>query len=315
MEKKCIVLLSMGGAEDREELKLFLRNMFLDENILPIRPKFFRHIISRTITHFRIDEAYGNYKLIGGSPLKKITEKIAKNLENKLRIKTFIAYRYVYPLSRDVVVKIKEEKFSEVILLPLYPHYSFTTVKSSIEDFRKSLLKGKVKDLRLIELKPFYREKLFNETIIKKILETLKGKNLEEYILVFSAHSIPEKLVKRGDSYKSEIEEHIKILTELFKESGIKFKDITLGYQSKIGPVKWLSPSLDEVLKRLKGEKVIVYPISFVVDNVETLYELSIYYKNKAYEYGLKEYLVLKCQNDGEDFIDFLGEYLKWSFR
>ncbi len=300
----------MGGAENRKELELFLKNMFMDKNILPIPFKFLRFFISRLITYFRIDNSYKNYEAIGGSPLKRITESISKKLEKKLKMDVFSAYRYLPPFSGDVIKKIGERNIKEVFLLPFYPHFSFTTYKSSVEDFKENFERSNL-ECDLYALKPFYRENEFNELIVKSIMYTLDKNEPEKFSLIFSAHSIPQKFLENGDTYKFEIEEHVEILKELFRQKNIKFRKILLSYQSKIGPVKWLSPSVEEVLRNLKGESVLIYPISFVIDNVETLYELSIFYRDRAREFGLKEYKVVKCINDSDDFVYFLSKYIK----
>jgi len=304
--KKGIVLLSMGGAENREELKLFLKNMFYDRNILPIKNNFLRLAVSSFIANIRVNRAYKNYMEIGGrSPLKEITFKIRDKMREKIDDEVFIAFRYLPPFSYDVIKKMKGRGIEEVFLLPLYPHNSISTVKSSIDDFYKWVDKFNL-NFEIKVMKPFYKEEDYNDLICKGILDYVGDRDCGDFILLFSAHSIPEKFIEYGDTYKEEVEEHVEILSKKLGKMGANFKNIVLGYQSRLGPVKWVGPALEDVLKKLEGEKVIIYPISFVVDNIETLYELEIEYEKIAHDLGILEYKVIKCPNASDEFIDFL---------
>ncbi len=313
MIKRGVVLLSMGGAENREELKLFLKNMFYDRNILPIGNNFLRWVLSRLIANFRVDRAYGNYMKIGGSsPLKRITFKIRDKIREKIGDDVFVSFRYLPPYSCHVMEEMKRKGIEDVFLLPLYPHNSISTVKSSIDDFYMWMNKLNL-GFNVNVLKPFYSEDKYNDLICKKIIDSMKSENEDcgDFVLLFSAHSIPEKFIGYGDTYKEEVEEHVRILSEKLEKMGANFKNIVLGYQSRLGPVKWVGPALEDVLKELEGEKVVIYPISFVVDNIETLYELKIEYKKIAHDLGILEYKVIKCPNASDEFVNFLLYLIK----
>ena len=307
---KGIVLLNMGGARSKEELKTFLLNMFNDKNILTLKNDTIRSILASLITFFRIDNAWQNYEAIGGSsPLHNITQKIVDKLQDELGNEYYItfAFRYTPPFSDVAIARLKELNIKEVILLPLYPQYSTTTTKSSLEDF---LQKAKDEfDIKII--KTFYQNRLFNKAIVNSI----KNLNLPffEYHLIFSAHGLPQKIVDNGDPYEKQVNEHIKILSDMLKEEHINFQSIKLAYQSKVGPMKWLEPSLEDVLKNYEGKNVIIYPISFVADNSETVFELEIEYKKIANEIGIKEYKVVSCLNDSLEFIKALGQIVRWN--
>lgn len=120
-------------------------------------------------------------------------------------------------------------------------------------------------------------------------------------ILFFSPWS-SSKIVDAGDVYEKHVNEHVRILSEKLQQKGYNFKSTNLAYQSKVGPLKWLEPSLDDMLKNFKDEKVLIYPIAFIIDNSETDFELSIEYKEIADEIGISDYKVCKCVNDSEDF-------------
>lgn len=304
--KKALVLLNMGGARNKEELKVFLTNMFNDKNILTIKNDTLRSMVASLIVMLRHDNAWKNYEDIGGSsPLHSLTD----NLVDKLQVEfndTFVttAMRYTSPFAQTAIARIKEQDINDVILLPLYPQYSTTTTKSSIEDF----IQKADKDFNIKVIEPFYENKTFNKAICDEIVR-VQGK-YNDYHLIFSAHGLPKKIVDKGDPYQKQIEEHVEILKEKLSHYAVNFKSINLAYQSKVGPMKWLEPSLDVMLKNFVGEKVIIYPIAFIVDNSETVFELEIEYKEVAQELGIKDYKVCKCVNDSDTFIQAIKEML-----
>lgn len=296
---KALILLNMGGARNKDELKMFLTNMFNDKNILTIKNSFIRKFVASMIVKKRVDEAWENYKLIGdASPINPLTEKLVERCNEKLKdFKTYQVMRYTPPFAKDVIAKLKDDNIQELILLPLYPQYSTTTTKSSLEDFI-----AEAKDsFKISSIYDFYSNEKYNLCIVDEIARNIK--NNKDYNLIFSAHGLPQKIVDNGDPYEKQLNEHIEILKELLKSKNLEFKSINLAYQSKVGPLKWLEPSLEDMLKNFKDEKVLIYPISFIVDNSETDFELSIEYKEFADSFGIKDYKVCKCVNYSDDFI------------
>jgi len=303
---KAIVLLNMGGARNKSELKMFLTNMFNDKNILTVNPVL-RKLIAFFIVKSRLDSAWKNYELIGNeSPINKLTEQLVNNVNEKIgEYKTYQVMRYTPPFAQDVIKQMKEDGIEEVILFPLYPQYSTTTTKSSLEDFDK-YAKDSFKT-KIIE--PFYKNRMFNECIINEIIS--KSENPKEFNLIFSAHGLPQKIVDSGDPYEKQMNEHVEILSNMLKAKGIEFKSISLAYQSKVGPLKWLEPSLDDALKDFKDDNVLIYPIAFIVDNSETDFELSIEYKEIAEEIGINKYKVCKCVNASNEFVSTIANIIK----
>ncbi len=305
--KKALVLLNMGGPNSLDEVELFLTNMFHDKNIITTKSNTLRSLISFMIVSTRKYEAQANYKKLGGkSPIVTYTKQLIEKLQLELK-DTYVTYamRYTPPFASDVVKKLKEKNIQEVLLLPLYPQYSTTTTKSSLEDFMEVVAPL---NIEVKSIKRFYKNRLYNELLVEKIEEQLKEKNSKEYELIFSAHSLPEKIVNKGDTYQKEIISHVALLKDILNEKGVYFKDIHIAYQSKLGPVKWLDPSLEEMLKALRSKKTIISPISFTLDNSETEYELSMEYKELADKLGFDDYLVAKCPNDSDKFIDVIKE-------
>ena len=306
MKKKALVLLNMGGARNKEELGTFLRNMFNDKNILSISNDTIRSMVASLIVMLRHDKAWENYELIGGaSPLHELTDKLIIKLETYLpEYYITTAMRYTSPFSQTATKRIKEQHITDVTLMPLYPQYSTTTTKSSIDDFIEHC--DSSFDIKIIE--PFYKNDLYNSAICNEII-SVQAK-YPDYHLIFSAHGLPQKIVNKGDPYQKQIEEHVEILKDALSNFATTFKSINLAYQSKVGPMKWLTPSLDNTLKHFKDEKVIIYPIAFIIDNSETAFELDIEYREIAKEIGIKDYKVCKCVNDSDIFCQAIKELI-----
>lgn len=306
MAKKALVLLNMGGARSKEELEVFLRNMFNDKNILTINNETIRSMIASFIVMTRLNSAWKNYEEIDGkSPLHDLTDDLVEKLTQELP-EYFIttAMRYTSPFSQTAIARIKEQGIKDVVLLPLYPQYSTTTVKSSVEDFKQKA--GDDFNIEVIE--PFYENMTYSKAICDEIVRVQAKYN--DFHLIFSAHGLPQKVVDRGDPYQKQIENHVEILKEKLTHYAVNFKSINLAYQSKVGPMKWLEPSLDDMLKNFKGKKVLIYPIAFIVDNSETVFELEIEYRELAEKLGISDYRVCKCANDNDTFIEAIKEML-----
>jgi len=306
---KALVLLNMGAARSKDELEVFLRNMFNDKNILTINNKTIRSMVASLIVTFRLDKAWKNYEKIGGkSPLHQLTDELIESLQKQLP-DYFIttSMRYTSPFAQTAIARIKDKNIKDIILLPMYPHYSTTTTKSSIDDFMEKA----PKDFNITITEPFYKNNYYNEAICNEIIKT--NAKYDDYHIIFSAHGLPQKIVNKGDPYQKHIEEHTKILEEKLSYYATNFKSINLAYQSKVGPMKWLTPSLGTMLENFKGEKVIIYPISFIIDNSETIFELNIEYRELANKIGIKDYKVVPCINNNDKFIEGIKEFTNLS--
>lgn len=302
----------MGGPNNLDEVEVFLTNMFNDKNIITVKSDMLRSLISFMIVSSRKKEARSNYAKLGGkSPIVGYTKQLIEKLQLELE-DTFVTFamRYTPPFAKEVVNELKQKGITEVTLLPLYPHYSTTTTKSSLEDFEEVLEPLHVKTLHI---KRFYDNRLYNELLVQKIEEQLKGKDSQEFELIFSAHSLPQSIVKSGDPYQKEVLLHVELLKEILKEKNIVFQDIHVAYQSKLGPVKWLEPSLEERLQTLTCKKILISPISFTIDNSETEFELSIEYKEIADGLRYDEFLVAKCPNDSDKFVQVISQLVSSS--
>ncbi|BCX79304.1 ferrochelatase [Campylobacter sp. 19-13652] len=306
--KRALILLNMGGPNNLSEVKVFLLNMFKDRRILPIKSDFLRSIIAHIITFARHKNAKENYAKLGGkSPISDTTKSLCEKISSLYGEFSAVdfAMRYTPAFAKDTMVKYSE--FDEIILLPLYPHHSSTTILSSLDDVKNVLDEIKFKgEVKIVP--EFYQNSAYNDIILNRILSQIKGNDISEVTLIFSAHSLPQSVIDRGDLYEKHVKEHVEILSNLCRQNGLNFKEFKLAYQSKLGPVKWLEPAMSDTLKQIEIKKAIIVPISFCIDNSETDFELAIEYRQIADELGYELYKVIRCPNDGEDFARFLAK-------
>ena len=309
--KKALLFLNMGGANSLDDVEIFLTNMFNDPYILGIKNKFLRKFVAFMITKGRLKTAKHNYEQIGGkSPLCELTAKLCEkisSLKSEFDAVDF-AMNYTSPFVKDVLKKY--EDFDEIVLLPLYPHHSQTTITSSLADFKKAKKELNLK-AKISLCEPFYDDDAYNKIIISHICEAVKDTDISDVSLIFSAHSLPRKIIEKGDIYEKHINEHVQILGKMLKEQGLNFKDVSLAYQSRLGPVKWLEPSLNEALAKCENKKALIYPLSFCIDNSETIFELVIEYAKLAKELNFSFYKVVSCPNFSDEFASFILEKSK----
>ena len=309
--KKALLLLNMGGANSLDDVEIFLTNMFNDPYILGIKNKFLRKFVAFMITKGRLKTAKHNYEQIGGkSPLCELTAKLCEkisSLQSEFDAVDF-AMNYTSPFVKDVLKKY--EDFDEIVLLPLYPHHSQTTVTSSLADFKKAKEELKLK-AKISLCEPFYDDDAYNKIIVSHIREVVKDTDISDVSLIFSVHSLPRKIIEKGDIYEKHINEHVQILGKMLKEQELNFKDVSLAYQSRLGPVKWLEPSLNEALAKCENKKALIYPLSFCIDNSETIFELVIEYAKLAKELNFSFYKVAQCPNFSDEFASFILEKSK----
>ncbi len=303
---RAILFLNMGAPRNLDEVEIFLKNMFLDPNIIRVKSKLLRTFIATMFTTFRTKNAKVCYKDLGGaSPLVKHTKQLVEKISQRYPEDVVASVmRYTPDFASEVIQDLQAKGVDEVILFPLYPHYSTTTVKSSLEDFEEASQKFDFfPKVRIIE--PYYQDQNYNLALIEEIKKSLRI-DPSECDLIFSAHSLPQKIVDQGDPYQQEVIEHTQILKALLHEHGLVFRDYHLAYQSKLGPVKWLEPSLEERLKTLPNKKVLILPLSFTLDNSETDCELSIEYRQLAKDEGYNYYEVVSCPNQSPQLLDFI---------
>lgn len=302
--KRAIVLMNMGGPNNLDEVKVFLKNMFNDKYIIGA-PQPIRAMIGAIIVSKRLEIAKENYKKLGGiSPIVGHTKRLVRRFSNMVDADVFYEMRYTYPFAKDILEKVKN--YDEIYAIPLYPHYSSTTTKSSIEDLKKVAKSFGIEN-KIKTIDSYYDSDLYNKAIVERIKETLKGENSEDFELIFSAHGLTQRTINKGDLYQKHILANVECAKKELQKQNINFKKIHVAYQSRLGPMEWLRPYMEDKLKEIKS-KVIVYPISFTVDNSETLGELVLEYGELAHELGIKDYRVSKAPNHHPYFLLNLKE-------
>ena len=309
--RKVLVLLNFGGPQSLDEVEPFLKNLFSDPYIFSY-PAWFRNLLSWFLTRKKIEDAKGIYALMGGkSPLVDSTKAQCEALSAKLQgaYDVYCAMRYSSPSISEVIHQLKDTKPQEVLLLPLYPHFSMTTTYSSFRAWEEeSRRQGFSYPTQKVCCYPRNRGFInAYSDLIQKIYAKIANK--DNVRLLFSAHGIPLKFVRQGDPYVSHIKLSCSEILKNLKEKKIVLEDNALCFQSRVGPMKWTTPYLEDELKRAAKDKkdVLVVPISFVGEHSETLVELDRDYKKMAEEMGIKFYRVpaLECH---PDFIEALSE-------
>jgi len=308
--KEAIVLLNMGGPNNLREVEMFLTNMFNDPAIIRTKSNLFRRFIAGIITLSRAEKSQEIYRKIGGkSPIVELTASLVGKLQAAVGGEVIVDFvmRYTPPMANEVIQKLKKSGVEKVYLIPLFPQYSTTTTASSLDDFEAISRKNEWYPI-IVELKHFFTNDKYNTLLLSLIKETLGENNPNDFELIFSAHGLPQKIVDSGDPYQRHVSAQVELLKDKFHREGIYFRGVHLAYQSKVGPMKWLEPSLESMLKNLNTKKVIIVPIAFTIDNSETNYELSMEYAEIAYELGYSDYRVCKCPNDHPLFVQILQE-------
>ena len=304
-----VVLFNLGGPDDQETVKPFLFNLFNDPAIIGL-PNPFRTLLARLISSRREADAQANYALMGGgSPLLAETRKQAVALERTLaanrpdaEVRVFVARRDWHPLGEETARDVAEFAPDEIVLLPLYPQFSTTTTESSLKHW-KAAYRGPGRS-RVVCCYPQAPGWIAAQADL--IRTKLAEAGDQPVRVLFSAHGIPESLVsKKGDPYQEQVEG---TCAAVAAHAGLT--DWAICYQSRVGPMKWLGPSTPEALRQAAtdGVGVVVVPIAFVSEHIETLVELDIEYGELAHELGVAPYLRAPAVGVAAPFIAALAE-------
>lgn len=303
--KKALILLNMGGPNDISEVKVFLINMFNDKRIIAA-PKPIRKLIAWLITSRRRKESEHGYSLIGGkSPIVDHTKRLTIALSQHIDAEVHYAMRYTPPYVPEVLESLSH--YDEIYAIPMYPHFSTTTTLSSFDVLYKEAARLKISD-KIKTIDYYYKDPLYIASTIERIKESLNGDNPKDFELIFSAHGLPKKIIERGDLYQRHIRYNVYHARKALMQEGILFHNTHLAYQSRLGPLEWIRPYLEDKLATLKKKKVIIYPIAFTIDNSETELELDIEYREKAHAVGFEEYRVAKAPNDHPLFVQSMAK-------
>jgi ferrochelatase len=314
-----IVLFQLGGPDSLDAVEPFLLNLFLDPDILPLGPLgLLRRPIAKLISSRRSLPVRGRYAQIGGrSPIGPLTERQRQSLVQAvlpyIEPVAVTAMRYWHPLTSEAVDALRKAgPLDELVLLPLYPHYSYATTLSSLKEWRR--VYGNPNGgppLRTIE--HYFDHPLYIRALVQRIGSVLRQfPDSSRVHLVFSAHGLPMSLVERGDPYPKQIEETVRLTCEQgAKEFSGWPRTHLICYQSRVGPAKWLQPPLTGTLERLGHEGVkemLVVPISFVTEHIETLHEINIEAREEARKWGIETFRMMPAVGDSPLFIDTLKD-------
>ena len=308
MKKVAVVLMNLGGPTDLKAVRPFLFNLFYDRAILRLSNPW-RWVLAKIISWRRTSEATEIYKNLGGkSPLLEETQNQARGLEKLLGkdFKVFVSMRYWHPFSHEAVQEVISYDPEEIVLLPLYPQFSTTTTKSSIEDFQKELQKvGWKKEATPIPC--FFHLKEFLDVMEAGVRqEYARAKKYGTPRILWTAHGLPKKIIEEGDPYQWHVEKTVSYLEERLQDVG-PFEGVTC-YQSRVGPLEWIGPYTDDEIKSAGKERapLVVVPIAFVSEHSETLVELDMEYKELAEESGVPFYGRVSTVRDHPEFLEGL---------
>ena len=304
--KKAVILFNLGGPDKLESVEPFLFNLFNDPAILNL-PSLFRFPLAKLIANRRAPTAKKIYNELGGSsPILQLTQEQAQALELKLNkddsscdYKCFIVMRCWHPRAENVLKEVSDYNPDEIILMPLYPQYSAATSGSSIKEWNDVCKKNDFK-IKTSTICCYPTDENFIEAHKEEIMKKIK--NLNNFKLIFSAHGLPEKNIKKGDPYQWQVEQSVKKIIESLK---IKDLDWILSYQSRVGPLKWIGPSTEEIIieNSKLGKHIVLVPIAFVSEHSETLVELDIEYKELADKNGCKNYSRIPALGTNKNYI------------
>lgn len=309
-----VILCNLGGPNKKEETQSFLFNLFNDKYIITL-PNPFRFILAKTIAFFRHKKSQEEYDKMGGaSPILANTQAQAEELQKILgnSYKVLVSMRYNHPFVKDVLKSIDKNTIEKIIFLPLYPQYSVTTSKSAIEEFQK--ITHKLKIYNTVCVPCFYNDELYIKSCTNSVLKELHSFSHKEAktVILFSAHGIPQDFItKFHDLYQSHIEATAQLIQQnLHAQTENKFETVVC-FQSRVGPKQWLKPYIQTVIPKYEGWNMVVFPIAFTSEHLETLVELDHQYHELANDCKVLEYRRAKTNGTCPIFIECLANICK----
>lgn len=311
-----VLLLNLGGPDQLEDVRPFLFNLFSDPEIIRLPFPWLQRPLAWMISTMRAKKSQENYLQIGGgSPLRRITEEQAQALQAKLQQRgeeasVYIGMRYWHPFTEEAIARIKRDHLDRLVILPLYPQFSISTSGSSF----RLLEQLWQEDPALQRIDHTVIPSWYNRPGYLRAMADLIARELDQFPhpdqvhVFFSAHGVPVSYVEEaGDPYQREIEDCTKLIMQTLNRPN----PYTLAYQSRVGPVEWLQPYTDDALKELAEQGVkdlVVVPISFVSEHIETLQEIDMEYRELAEEAGIENFHRVPALNSHPIFIDDLAD-------
>jgi protoporphyrin/coproporphyrin ferrochelatase len=314
-----IVLFQLGGPDSLQAVEPFLLNLFLDPDIIPMGPLgFLRKPLAKLISSRRSIPVAGKYAEIGRrSPIGLLTERqrvrLVEAVSPYIDAVAVTAMRYWHPMTAEAVDTLRKAgPLDEIVLLPLYPHFSYATTLSSLKEWRR--LYGKSNGgPKVCTIGQFFNHPRYVQAVVQRIGSILRQfPDSSRIHLIFSAHGLPMSLVEKGDPYPQQIEETVRLVSEAGARQYPRWpRTHLLCYQSRVGRAKWLEPPLTGTIERLGHEgvkEVLVVPISFVTEHIETLHEINIEARDEAKKVGIERFRMMPAVGDSPLFIGALKE-------
>jgi protoporphyrin/coproporphyrin ferrochelatase len=307
-----VVLFQLGGPDSLQAVEPFLYNLFSDPDIIDFPfARIARQPLAKLISTARARHVAHHYAELGGkSPILEFTRRQASALEAELRrefdARVVVAMRYWRPFTEEAVTELAAYAPQDLVLLPLYPQYSKTTTGSSLNEWnRRFHTNGWNPRTHLV--REFYQDPAYLDAVVKAVDQSIRDlDDVSDLDMVFSAHSVPIAVIEQGDPYQRQIESTVDLV---WQRGGWPARR-HICYQSKVGASKWLRPSMHETLQRLAesgARRVLVVPISFVSDHVETLHEIDIEHRQQARRLGILDFRLMPGLNDSPAFIAALA--------
>jgi ferrochelatase len=314
-----IILLNMGGPTSLEAVRPFLENLFLDREIISFGPmEFARKPLARFIAKKRAEIVKKNYAMIGGkSPIAELSIAQGDALQRALsahygdgvRVRVEVGFSYWHPFIAEATENLETDGYTNIFLMPLYPHYSKTTTGSCFKTWRDLHRARGNRRFKVQSVKAYPLEDAFIDAINERINEGLQQfpeDRRAKVTLQFSAHGTPVSLVEQGDPYSHQIRATMEEVMRRRTDS----LPYHLSFQSKVGPAKWLTPGTVAKTKELAAAGVrdlMVIPIAFVTDHIETLHELGIDLREDALHAGIEHFHIMPALNSSEKYISALA--------
>lgn len=314
-----VLLFNLGGPEKLDDVRPFLFNLFSDPDIIRLPWRGLQKPLAWLIAAQRCKLSRGYYEKIGGgSPLRKITDEQARALEQALAARNiparaYVGMRYWHPFLEDALDEIRRDQITDLVVLPLYPQFSISTTGSSLNRMNALISADGDAARRVSVIEKWHDDPSYLEALTASVREELLRFPVQDPLrihIVFSAHSVPVRYIDEGDPYLDQTQETVR---SVMARLGVD-RPHSLSFQSKVGPVKWLRPSTDEMIRKLAREgvsQVLLVPVSFVSEHIETLYELDILYRHVAEDVGIAHYRRVPALNCRRDFIEALASLVE----
>ena len=309
-----ILLLNLGGPDSLRAVRPFLTSLFTDREILRLPGGAVgQAVLGRVIAWWRTPAAKRNYALIGGrSPIHVWTDRQMAGLASRLRerghdVAIAAAMRYTAPTTQDALDRLISQGVTRLLAFTLYPQYSVATTGASLNELDRVLRREQV-SLPVDRIESWADHPGYLDAFAERVRTALAGFAPDaKPTLLFSAHGLPRHFVDAGDPYCDQIRATMEgILDRIGRD-----RPVMLGYQSRVGPMKWTRPRTDERIRELAAagvKSVLVIPVSFVSDHIETLYEVDMLFGDLARSLGISDYRRIESLNDFPPFLDALAD-------